>query len=56
MIDVDIYGRIHVLSFYFHVFKGGGNFRKMLKQFRKDISQTKYVWHVIEQCRDAAEL
>ena len=23
MIDVDIYGRIHVLSFYFHVFKGG---------------------------------
>ena len=23
MIDVDIYDRIHVLSFYFHVFKGG---------------------------------
>ena len=43
-------------NFLLSRFKRGENYREMLKQFRKDISQTKYVWHVIEQCRDAAEL
>ena len=31
MIDVDIYGGIHVLTFYFHVLKEGGKLQGNVK-------------------------